>query len=38
MVGQSRLRNATHLKKAVNYSHSHVHSLLKQAKLQAHLH
>lgn len=38
MVEQLKSTFATHLKKAVNYSHSHVHSLLKQAKLQAHLH
>lgn len=38
MVEQSRSTCATHLKKAVKYSHGHVHGLLKQAKLQAHLH
>ncbi len=28
---------ATHLKKAVNDSHSHVHGLLQQAELKVHL-
>lgn len=34
----ARCKLVTHLQKAVNYPHSHVHRLLQQTKLEAHLH